>query len=339
MNVMDLAGVWRLRCDVRNIEVDYAVPGDVHSALIAAGQIPHPYKGTDELAVRWVADEDWVATTTFTLDQLEIGEYHFDIDYLDTVATVTLNGIEVLKAENCFRWHSPDITKALKAGKNVVEVILHSNTKAANEKQTAQPFYIPYSVSNNPVPNGNMLRKPQCHFGWDWNLAIVPFGLYGRFEVHRIGQLHCHEDFRISQTHNPDGSIELHLGLFFECIPNQKMDYSVSLGDLRQDYSFTVDDKWNSIDLSIHVEKPILWWPAGHGVQHLYDIEVICGEQVIRRKIGLRQIELVTDKDEAGRRFAFKINGREIFCKQMHYPQLQQLIGHANFFLQPRMQT
>jgi beta-galactosidase/beta-glucuronidase len=24
-----------------------------------------------------------------------------------------------------------------------------------------------------------MLRKPQCHFGWDWNIAIAPLGLYG----------------------------------------------------------------------------------------------------------------------------------------------------------------
>ena len=24
-----------------------------------------------------------------------------------------------------------------------------------------------------------MLRKPACHFGWDWNIAIAPLGLYG----------------------------------------------------------------------------------------------------------------------------------------------------------------
>ncbi len=94
-----------------------------------------------------------------------------------------MNGVACAAGRNCFRRYRPDVTKALKAGENVVEVTFHSNTKAANEKQAAQPFYIPYSVSNNPIPNGNMLRKPQCHFGWDWNLAIVPFGMCGKFEL------------------------------------------------------------------------------------------------------------------------------------------------------------
>ena len=96
--MIDLAGTWRLRCNARNIEVDYPVPGDVHSALIAAGIIPHPYKGKNELACRWVADEEWVAVRRFELAVVEEGEYTLDIDYLDTVATVLVNGVEVLKA-------------------------------------------------------------------------------------------------------------------------------------------------------------------------------------------------------------------------------------------------
>jgi beta-mannosidase len=101
--MLDLAGTWQLHNKARNITVDYPVPGDVHSALIAAGQIPHPYKGTNEFACRWVADEEWVATREFTLTNVESGEYYLDIDYLDTVATVKVNGVVVLKAENCFR--------------------------------------------------------------------------------------------------------------------------------------------------------------------------------------------------------------------------------------------
>ena len=50
--MIDLSGIWRLRCEARGIEVDYPVPGDVHSALIAAGIIPDPYKGKNELACR-----------------------------------------------------------------------------------------------------------------------------------------------------------------------------------------------------------------------------------------------------------------------------------------------
>lgn len=36
---------------------------------------------------------------------------------------------------------------------------------------------------------------------------------------------------------------------------------------------------------------------------------------MVVRCIGLRQVELITDKNEAGSRFALKVNGREIFCR------------------------
>ncbi|MFO1034893.1 MAG: hypothetical protein U1E15_12770 [Hyphomicrobiales bacterium] len=64
-----------------------------------------------------------------------------------------------------------------------------------------------------------------------------------------------------------------------------------------------------------HIKKPKLWWPAGSGDQHLYELKIQCGDHVETRKIGLRQIDLITDKDDVGARFAFRVNGREIFCK------------------------
>jgi beta-mannosidase len=314
MTTLNLAGIWRLRCEARNIEVDYPVPGDVHSALIAAGQIPHPYKGTDELAVRWVADEEWVATKSFVVESIEDGEYYLDVDYLDTVADVSVNGVHVLHAENCFRRYRPDVTKALKVGQNIVEVTLHSNTKAANEKQAAQPFYIPYSVSNNPIPNGNMLRKPQCHFGWDWNLAVVPFGLCGKFEV-QSNRIPIFRNVGIQQRHNVDGSVDLIFGLHAELPTNGTFEFVVALGSEKKTITAEFDDGWAWVEDEIHIASPNLWWPAGQGEQYLYNFEIRCGEQVDKRKIGLRKLELITDKDNIGSRFVLKVNGREIFCK------------------------
>jgi beta-mannosidase len=316
MNVMDLAGLWRLRCNARNIEVDYPVPGDVHSALIAADQIPDPYKGRNELDVRWVADEEWVASKSFTLDTIESGEYHLNIDYLDTLADVHLNGVHVLHAENCFRHYQLNITEVLKVGQNTVEVTLHSNTKAANEKQAAQPFYIPYSVSNNPIPNGNMLRKPQCHFGWDWNLAVAPFGVCGQINLVRHNGIAI--DFlQIEQKHNNDGSVDVDVSIQFE---GYHADGATIIfnGETKQGFHAT-----------FHVLNPVLWWPAGHGEQQLYDLEVRCEKQIERRRIGLRKLELVTDQDETGARFAFKVNDREIFCKGANWIPADALPSNA----------
>jgi beta-mannosidase len=312
--MLDLAGTWQLQNKARNITVDYPVPGDVHSALIAAGQIPHPYKGTDEFAVRWVAEEEWVATRTFYLKQENDHHCYLDIDFLDTVSDISVNGVKVLHAENCFRRYKADVTMAVKVGENIVTVTFRSNTRVATAKQDGQPFYIPYSVSNNPIPNGNMLRKPQCHFGWDWNLAIVPFGLCGKFEFHVLEECRI-EAVRTTQQHNADGSVDVTVHLSTLMVSGDELQYAIRFGEEIRSGSEFRDDDWVNASEVFHIAEPRMWNPTGQGEQHLYDLEVRCGDHVERRKIGLRKLELITDKDEAGSRFAFKVNDQEIFCK------------------------
>ena len=43
-------------------------PGDVHTALLAAGEIPDPYFGENEQAVMWVHDTAWTVERTFHRD-------------------------------------------------------------------------------------------------------------------------------------------------------------------------------------------------------------------------------------------------------------------------------
>ena len=47
----------------------------------------------------------------------------------------------------------------------------------------------------------------------------------------------------------------------------------------------------------------------------MYDLEVRLGQDLVTRRIGLRTVELVTDADAVGARFAFRVNGREIFMR------------------------
>ena len=46
---LDLSGTWRLDDDDGRVSADDRVPGDVHSALLAAGIIPDPYVGTQRV--------------------------------------------------------------------------------------------------------------------------------------------------------------------------------------------------------------------------------------------------------------------------------------------------
>ena len=326
-HTINLQGEWQLSRADGAYACAYSVPGDVHSALIKAGHIPDPYIGKNELAVRWVADEEWVARRIFVLDEIT-GVYQLDIDYLDTVADVSVNGVHVLHAENCFRRYQPDITKALHVGENVMEVTFHSNTKAANEKQAEQPFYIPYSVSNNPIPNGNMLRKPQCHFGWDWNLAVVPFGLCGRFIVSQRPAVQTY-DLKIRQVHKEDASVDLFIDVFWDCTIGSSVEVQVSIDDICEKKTQVADSDFDLCSFELNIKSPKLWWPTGLGQQFLYDLEIRVGDDVQRRKIGLRALELITDKDTTGNRFAFRVNGRELFCKGANWIPADALPSNA----------
>ena len=207
------------------------------------------------------------------------------------------------------------MSKTLQTGVNIIEVTFQSNTHTANEKQAAQPFYIPYSVSNNPIPNGNMLRKPQCHFGWDWNLAIVPFGLCGTVKVRKNSPIYIYPDFKIEQQHNENGSVDLTVYLYWDCPESSEVSILVTIADAEKTVVQTAEFDFDHCDITLRIENPKLWWPAGQGEQQLYELKIQCAGQLLTRRIGFRKLELITDKDEAGSRFVFKVNGREMFCK------------------------
>ena len=77
--------------------------------------------------------------------------------------------------------YRPDVPTPLVPGENRIEIAAPlRHPPRPNALQAAQPFPVPYHAGNCPIPNGNMLRKPQCDFGWDWNIALAPVGVYGR---------------------------------------------------------------------------------------------------------------------------------------------------------------
>ncbi len=317
--MLDLAGPWQLKSVDGEYACDYQVPGDVHSALIAAGIIPDPYIGRNEYDVRWVAEQDWIATREF--EWAGEGSWYLDIDYLDTVAEIKINSKSVLKADNCFRRYKPDVSKALKSGQNKIEIRFFSNGKEASKRQAKHPYYVPYAAQNCPIPDTNFLRKPSCHAGWDWNLAIMPFGAYGRVKLYQLesdNSVSFIHEMNITQRHKQDGSVEVGIHVSAD---SSKLDcYITFAGEKRLRKSF------NEI---FHLSKPKHWWPAGTGEQYLYDLKIQCGQKVETRHIGLRQIEFINQKDDIGARFAFKVNGKEIFCRGANWIPADALPSRA----------
>ena len=324
--MIDLAGSWKLQSADGKHQADYPVPGDVHSALIAAGIIPDPYVGRNEYDVRWVAEQDWIATREFEWDGE--GQWNLDIDYLDTVAEIKINGMSVLKADNCFRRYQPEVTKALKSGRNKIEIRFFSNVKEAAKRQRAHPYFVPYAAQNCPIPDTNFLRKPSCHAGWDWNLAIMPFGAYGTLSLHKAVDTEL-EEFEIEQRHLENGDVELDVTTFFNCKPKKNLSFTVSCHGASETKTVKTEFDFYFCKTKLLLEKPNKWWPALSGTQNLYDVIVEFDGQIEKRAIGVRTIELVNHKDDVGARFAIRVNGKEIFCRGANWIPADALPSRA----------
>ncbi|WP_337267361.1 beta-mannosidase [Oryzifoliimicrobium ureilyticus] len=324
---IDLTGVWRLVASDGAHETKISIPGDVHSALQAAHLIPDPYIGRNENEVQWVSEANWTIERTFHLPSAE-GDWYLDLTGLDTIATVRMNGEVVLKADNCFRRYRPCVTHALKPGDNTIRIHFQSSIAEGAARQDAQPFYIPYSAINSPIPNGNMLRKPQCHFGWDWNIALAPLGLYGAIALKRLEVARV-EHITTTQTHGPEGvAVEVSVTLYGHA--DGVLPVSLSFGGENVTINASVTKGQTVVSHRFEVDQPKLWWPAGNGKQPLYPLEVETPYERHEQQIGLRHVELDTSKDEAGRRFALKVNGREIFCRGANWIPADALFSRTS---------
>ena len=307
---MDLGGEWSLTDG--QVTVPFAVPGDGISALHSAGAIPDPYFGRNEYGLRWIADRDWVATRRF--DHAG-GDAELVVEGLDTVAEVRLNGVLVLSAANAFRrWRVP-LAGVLRAGGNEIAVTFRSVIEEGAKRQAALPFFVPWHEGNCPIPNGNMLRKPQCDFGWDWNIALAPFGIWGAIRLEAVGPRIA--DVIVFQRHEAglaEVTVEVH---------GNGDDVTATLCGVTASAPAT----GGVGRVVLRIAEPVLWWPAGLGAQALHDLVVTMGPARAVRRVGLRDMALVSQPDAAGRSFGFCVNGHAVFARGANWIPADALHG------------
>uniref|UniRef100_A0AAX7UEP9 Beta-mannosidase n=1 Tax=Astatotilapia calliptera TaxID=8154 RepID=A0AAX7UEP9_ASTCA len=104
---VNLNGKWRLSNSNGSLLLPAQVPGCVHSALQQQGYITDPYFRFNDVSYRWIALDNWTYTTTFTLSaELSVKQKVLLVfDGVDTVGSVSLNGIAVGKTNNMFCRH------------------------------------------------------------------------------------------------------------------------------------------------------------------------------------------------------------------------------------------
>ncbi|MBR4125762.1 MAG: hypothetical protein IKR13_06125, partial [Victivallales bacterium] len=183
MTKLDLNGVWQLRRTSEKNSIKATIPGDNYSALQAAGAIPDPYWRENEKDVQWVSQVDWTYEKEFQVPKELLASKHvfLNLDSVDTVATVKINGKEVGRTDNQFRRWRFEVKSALAKGKNSIAVAIKSPMKAGNDNDERLNHTIPsFWDGLSTIAHLNLIRKSQCSAGWDWGISLPSSGLMGQ---------------------------------------------------------------------------------------------------------------------------------------------------------------
>ena len=320
--------------------IDINVPGDVHTALIAAGRIADPFYDKNELDCKWVEEREWWYRTTFTAPATLQPDERLLLAFkgVDTFATFYLNGTELGRSANMFHEVVFDVSqKLLPAQENSLVVCFHPPLKVVEGKPA--PVLTPASPGED-TPKV-LMRKAQFGYGWDWGPRLPTIGLWRPVELLRqrraaIDSLHF---FTESIT---DASAQVSLQLDIDnFVGHGDLHVDVALYDAshvevaRRRLAVPAQGTHLHTMASLVVDKPHLWWTHDLGDPYLYTLEVTlqqAGEELDRRSasVGIRTIVLdqSPDPDELGTRFfRFVLNGVPIFAKGANWIPADSFVG------------
>lgn len=316
MKKLDLAGTWQLRqVGGSDGPVAATVPGDVHSALLAAGIIPDPYWSDNELDILWVGREDWVFSRTFHVDSAVLAEesLFLNCDRLDTIAEIEINGRPVARTDNMFIRHRFEVKPYLRPGENEIAITFRSAEATAIERSKSIPYEVPHSQYDPQSPHINLVRKVPCHGGWDWGICMMVAGIYGDIylgatSVARIEHVYTTQAF-------DEGRCSVQVTVEAESPRGGETELAITLGDAAVRKKVQLSPGFNKLQETVHIDDPQLWWPHGYGDQPLYDFVVALGGDRVAKRLGLRTVEIVNEEDEQGLSFVVRVNGVDVFCK------------------------
>ncbi|WP_312076556.1 glycosyl hydrolase 2 galactose-binding domain-containing protein [Chryseobacterium sp.] len=285
------------------------VPGTVHLDLMNNKIIPDPYKDENEKKVQWVENEDWDYQTTFKISSKEFTNQNIELVFngLDTFSEIYLNGKLLQSTDNMFRKWTIPVKQNLKNGDNILQIKFKSAVNVGKELAKKVPFTTPESPRS-------YVRKAQYQFGWDWGPRLVTAGIW------KDVKLNFWNFAIIKNIKTTQNILENKAKIKFEIEIDAQTSgtYYLNINDLNKMVSLKKGN--NKIEFPYEIKNPKLWQPNGWGDANLYNFEIGLAKnqeyiQTKNFKIGLTTIELIQDKDEKGKSFYFKVNGKPMYAK------------------------
>jgi beta-mannosidase len=270
-------------------EIAAAVPGSVHSDLLAAKLIADPMLERNVATQQWIGESDWAYRLRFDAEAAGDGErVDLVFDGLDTIASVVLNGTKLGRTKNGHCRYRFDVGAVLHTEGNELEVLFDSPRTVATTSGIWRPVALERwrGARLATVRPSAVVDSPSPHDGESGRVDVA-------IEIERAtAPHHAAGDVQIDAVlTGPDGHV---VGA---CSPPFGGD---------------------SVLLSVTAATVRRWWPAGRGDQVLYRLDVfltIDGVVADRtsQRVGFRHVELdTTPEPDGGARFAFVVNGERV---------------------------
>ncbi|MEU1128979.1 glycoside hydrolase family 2 protein [Streptomyces sp. NPDC005900] len=312
-DVVQLTEGWSLSHEGALLEA--RVPGCVHTDLLAAGLIPDPFLGTNELDVAWVGRRSWTYTRSLAAPQEGPAPHEradLVFDGLDTAAHITLDGAELGRTRNMHRSYRFDVTG--RAGElRVTFASAYEEAAAVRETTGERPNVYPEPFQ--------YIRKMACSFGWDWGPTVVTAGMWRPVRIERWSTARIARVRPLVTVAGTRGRVELRVDLERTATGTGRPLVAHTTVAGVQARAETTGDH---LTLVLDVPDARLWWPRGHGEQPLYDVELTLEDEGValdawRRRIGFRTVEIDRSPDEHGTGFTFVVNGERIFVRGVNW--------------------
>ena len=305
MKKFSLNGIWKLSGGGYN--ASGKIPGSVYSVLLENGLMEDPHYRDNELKAQALMDNEFTFSREFELE--EVGEkmlLHFD--GIDTLCNIRLNGEQVAFVDNMHRTWEFDVTNTLKKGINRIELTFPPVDEYLKKRQEEHPVIGPGECTLG-FPH---LRKAHCMMGWDWGPRLPDAGIFRSVYLLYKNSARI-EELRILQRHEA-GRVFVTPILKTDEACETKITITAPSGEVSVLQS----------GIENEVKNPELWWPNGLGAQPLYKItaEIIENGEVVdktEKRIGLRELKLIREKDKWGESFLHEVNGVRFFAMGADY--------------------
>ncbi|MCR4860827.1 MAG: discoidin domain-containing protein [Bacteroidales bacterium] len=294
------------------------VPGTVLTSYFNAGAIPDQRFDDDQLQISesYFLDDFWYRDT-FELPENWTGkELVLHFDGIDWKAEVFVNGTAAGRIEGAFTRAAFDVTELLHPGRNALAVKILKN---------AHPGIVKEQDRFSADLNGGVLGadNPTMHatIGWDWiptvrgrNIGIwndvyltaLPGGI-------SIDDVFVDTDLPLPSTDYTD--LRPVVTLTNHAAQSREASVRLRYGELeiRAEAVLEAGQTRDIVLPSARLERPELWWPAGYGAPHLYEVETEVSvdgvpSDVKRQFSGVREMSYTMD----GGVLDFYVNGRRL---------------------------